>query len=71
MGNSLTQHSNAVVHSGGKKVLDCVMYCLGLSKHAIRHSLSSLKVTHDQQLLLCHSLHTVAQVCIFCVCITY
>ena len=36
--------SHWVVHSGGKKVLDCVMYSLGLSKHAIRHSLSSLKV---------------------------
>jgi len=35
--------SHWVVHSGGKKVLDCVMYSLGLSKHAIRHSLSSLK----------------------------
>jgi 3,5-dihydroxyphenylacetyl-CoA synthase len=32
-----------VVHSGGKKVLDCVMYSLGLSKHAIRHSLNSLR----------------------------
>ena len=32
-----------VVHSGGKKVLDCVLYSLGLSKHDIRHSLSSLK----------------------------
>ena len=32
-----------VVHSGGKKVLDCVMYSLGLSKHAIRHSLHSLR----------------------------
>jgi len=35
--------SHWVVHSGGKKVLDCVMYSLGLSKHAIRHSLTSLK----------------------------
>ena len=32
-----------VVHSGGKKVLDCVMYSLGLSRHAIRHSLASLR----------------------------
>ena len=32
-----------VVHSGGKKVLDCVQYSLGLSRHDIRHSLSSLK----------------------------
>ena len=32
-----------VVHSGGKKGLDCVLYSLGLSKHDIRHSLSSLK----------------------------
>ena len=35
--------SHWVVHSGGKKVLDCVMYSLGLSKHAIRHSLNSLR----------------------------
>jgi len=32
-----------VVHSGGKKVLDCVQYSLGLSRHDIRHSLSSLE----------------------------
>ena len=31
------------VHSGGKKVLDCVQYSLGLSRHDIRHSLSSLE----------------------------
>ena len=35
--------SHWVVHSGGKKVLDCALYSLGLSKHDIRHSLSSLK----------------------------
>ena len=32
-----------VVHSGGKKVLDCVMYSLGLSRHALRHTLASLR----------------------------
>jgi len=32
-----------VVHSGGKKVLDSVIYSLGLSKHAVRHSLNSLR----------------------------
>jgi len=32
-----------VIHSGGKKVLDSVMYSLGISKHAIRHSLNSLR----------------------------
>jgi len=32
-----------IIHSGGKKVLDSVMYSLGLSRHAIRHSLSSLR----------------------------
>ena len=35
--------SHWVVHSGGKKVLDCVQYSLGLSRHDIRHSLSSLE----------------------------
>ena len=35
--------SPSAPHSGGKKVLDCVLYSLGLSKHDIRHSLSSLK----------------------------
>ena len=35
--------SHWVIHSGGKKVLDSVMYSLGISKHAIRHSLNSLR----------------------------
>ena len=35
--------SHWIVHSGGKKVIDCVMYSLGLSKHAIRHTLNSLR----------------------------
>jgi len=40
---SLDDVSHWVVHSGGKKVLDCVMYSLGVSRHALRHSLSSLR----------------------------
>eukprot|EP00965_Chrysotila_dentata_P014327 474845-Pleurochrysis_carterae.AAC.1 len=30
------------VHSGGKKVLDSVIYSLGLSRHDVRHTLASL-----------------------------
>jgi alkylresorcinol/alkylpyrone synthase/polyketide synthase Type III len=32
-----------VVHSGGKKVLDCALYSLNLCKYDVRHTLSSLQ----------------------------
>ena len=32
-----------VVHSGGKKVLDCVQSSLGLTRHDLRHSLATLE----------------------------
>ena len=34
--------SHWCVHSGGKKVLDSVVYSLGLSRHDVRHTLSTL-----------------------------
>ena len=32
-----------MVHSGGKKVIDSVMYSLGLSRHDLRHTMASLR----------------------------